>query len=409
MERRAALLHAEEQSLVDAEHRVFFNDLLDLPQPTELRALYDAMDNDARNEGQREAVRSLLARLSSRCPVLILVEDIHWADSIALEHLAGLSAAIDELPALLLMTSRVEGDPIDLTWRSRAGDSPFLTMDLGPLHSNESIELVEALIGRMDDLAVQCIRRAAGNPLFLEQLLHGVQEGTGERVPIRSRAWCSHNSTTCPWPTSTRSVRLPCSASASSAAHCATCSVMKSYECRTLVERHMVRPEGPGYLFSHALIREGVYASLLKEQRRELHRRAAGWFAGHEPILYAEHLECAGDGRAPTAYEEASRLEAREHRFERAITLVDRGLSLCHSDPERYRLCILQGELLRDLGAVEEAIAAFARAKEIALGPSERCRAGIGAAECLRLNEQHERLLQELEFSRACRSRARSC
>ena len=132
----------------------------------------------------------------------------------------------------------------------------------------------------------------------------------------------------------------------------------------------MVRLEGSGYLFSHALIREGVYASLLKDQRRELHRRASEWYAAHEPILYAEHLERAEDDRASQAYEEAARLQTQEYRFERALTLVERALSLCGSDVDRYRLLMQQGALMRDLGRTESAIAAFRLAFEIDLGPA---------------------------------------
>ena len=43
---------------------VFLNDLLDLPQPIELRALYDAMDNAARNRGKQRAVARLVERAS---------------------------------------------------------------------------------------------------------------------------------------------------------------------------------------------------------------------------------------------------------------------------------------------------------------------------------------------------------
>src|SRR5262245_246679 len=394
---RAALFHAEEQNLVDVGQRVFFNDLLDLPQPTELRTLYDAMSNDVRKEGKLESIRNLLGQLSSRRAVLLLVEDVHWADSVALEHLASLAAGMGELAALLVMTSRVEGDPIDFTWRSRAGNSPILTTDLGPLHESESVAMVGTLIDSMGDMAKQCIERAAGNPLFLEQLLRSLQEGTSEGVPDSIQSLVLTRLDHFPAPDK-RALRV-----ASVLGQRFGPDVLRhllgddSYDCRTLIEHHLIRPEDSVYLFSHALIREGVYASLLKEQRREFHRRAAEWFAEREPVLYAEHLERAADPRAPAAYEQAARLQARGHRFERALTLVEHGLSLCRSDPERFRLCMLRGELMCDLGQTEKAIAAFNRAVEIDLGPSERCRARIGVAEGLRLNEQHEELLQELE------------
>jgi predicted ATPase len=51
------------------------------------------------------------------------------------------------------------------------------------------------------------------------------------------------------------------------------------YECGGLTQHNLVNPEGDGYLFAHALVREGVYASFLTDRRRELHRKAAEWFA----------------------------------------------------------------------------------------------------------------------------------
>ena len=56
------------------------NDLLDLAQPAEQRILYDAMDNDTRNDGKRQIVSNLVAAASQTRPVLIVVEDTHWAD-----------------------------------------------------------------------------------------------------------------------------------------------------------------------------------------------------------------------------------------------------------------------------------------------------------------------------------------
>ena len=67
------------------------------------------------------------------------------------------------------------------------------------------------------------------------------------------------------------------------------------YDCAALVERFLVRPAGDDFLFSHALIRDAVYDTLLKARRRELHRRAAAWFAERDLTLHAEHLDRAED------------------------------------------------------------------------------------------------------------------
>jgi hypothetical protein len=80
-QRRAAAERAVAEGLVVPDRRVFLNDLLDLldlPQPLELRALYDAMDNAVRNRGKRETVAALVRAASATAPRLLVVEDVHW-------------------------------------------------------------------------------------------------------------------------------------------------------------------------------------------------------------------------------------------------------------------------------------------------------------------------------------------
>ena len=81
---------------------------------------------------------------SARRPLLLVVEDVHWADRATLEDLAGLAQAVAAAPAVLIMTSRVEGDPLDQTWRAALGGSPLLTIDLGPLRPKEAEALAAA-------------------------------------------------------------------------------------------------------------------------------------------------------------------------------------------------------------------------------------------------------------------------
>ena len=61
------------------------------------------------------------AGASAERPLLLVIEDVHWADRPTLDHLATLTETAAEHPAVLVMTSRVEGDPLDDAWRSRTG------------------------------------------------------------------------------------------------------------------------------------------------------------------------------------------------------------------------------------------------------------------------------------------------
>src|SRR5262249_39491859 len=70
----------------------------------------------------------------------------------------------------------------------------------------------------------------------------------------------------------------------------------------TLISNRLLVPGKDTLQFAHVLIRDGVYASVLKTERRRLHQTAARWFVGRDSALHAEHLARADDPAAVTAY-----------------------------------------------------------------------------------------------------------
>ena len=86
-ERRAAGRLVSEGAVAE-EDQVFLNDLLDQPQPPSLRGVYEAMDNARRNVGKRAVMARLVEQACRSQPLLLIVEDVHWADRITLAHLA---------------------------------------------------------------------------------------------------------------------------------------------------------------------------------------------------------------------------------------------------------------------------------------------------------------------------------
>jgi tetratricopeptide (TPR) repeat protein len=168
-----------------------------------------------------------------------------------------------------------------------------------------------------------------------------------------------------------------------------------------LVECFLVRPTGEGFLFSHALIRDAVYDTLLKARRRELHRRAAAWFAERDLTLHAEHLDRAEDPAAPAAYLAAAREQAGEYRYQQALALVDRGLALAAGAGQRFALTCLQGELFEHLGAMAESLRAYQAALEAAQDDAERCRALLGLAAVKRVIDDLDGAFADLERAEA--------
>ena len=385
VERQRAADAAIDDGVVQPDQRVYLNDLLDLPQPTELRALYDAMDNAARNEGKQAVVPELVGKFSAARPLMMVVEDVHWADTLTLAHLSQITKSVAESAALLLMTSRIDGDPLDQRWRSSTEGSSLLTIDLGPLRKQESLQLIEGFIDSNDPVALDCLERAAGNPLFLEQLLRNAREGTAGGLPdsIQSLVLARMDRL--------ESIDKRALQAASVIGQRFNGDVLghlidkTDYDCQALLEHNLVRIEGADFLFAHALIQECVYSSLLKRQCRELHRKAAHWYSGSDSALHAEHLASAEDDQAPMAFLNAARDQFRQYHFERALRSTERGLSISTDQADRHRLNCLRGEILHDLGDIDASMAVYRDALEHADDDVQRCEAWIGLAAGMRV------------------------
>ena len=395
--RQAAAERFAAEGIVAPERLAFFRDLLDLPQTGEWRALYDAMDNTARNRGKRELGAVLAANACRGGPTLMIVEDLHWADPQVLGQLAALASAIVDGPGLLVMTSRVDGDPLDAAWRASCRGTPFVTIDLGPLRGEEALSLAEGFIDATRSVALACIERAGGNPLFLEQLLRNAEEGSVEAVPASIQSLVL-----------ARMDRLgqhdrQAFQAASVIGQRFDVALLRhlidipDYTCDGLISNALVLPEGDDFLFAHALIQEGAYFSLLRSRRRELHGKAAEWFADKDATLHAQHLDRAEDTRAAKAYLEAAVAQRTAFHVDAALRLVDRGIAVAAADDDRHALICIKGELERDLGDVAASVATYRLAIAASRNEIALSRAQLGLADSLRVSEGLAEALELLD------------
>lgn len=389
------------EGLVEPAQSMFLMDLLDLPPAKEHRATYDAMDNETRNTGKRDAVVTLLQRMSGRTPLFIVVEDLHWADRLTLDHLASMTRMSGEAPVVLVMTSRIEGDPLDELWRQASGQAPLITFDLGPLSEAEARSFAHEFFDTTSRFAANCVERAEGNPLFLEQLLQSAEQIGDQDVPgsIQSIVLARLDRL------DRRDKRALQSASVLGQRFSE--EVVRyliedtSWTAEPLVRHQLVRPHGQEYLFSHALIWESVYSTLLRDQLKSLHRQAAAWFAASDLGLKAEHLERADSPNAAAAYLAAAEERAALYHFERAQALAERGLALVRDRGERHALTMLLGECLGELGRPNESIEAYGQALNAATTDLARCRAWIGLAAGMRVVDAYDQALEVLDKAEA--------
>lgn len=400
-----AIERALQSSLVEAAELILLNDLLEVPLTAEQRALYDAMDNATRNRGKWQLMAALVRRSTAVEPQLVIIEDVHWAEPLTLDLLVELTQATADSPFLLVMTSRKEGDPLDAAWRSKITNGHLNTIELGPLDPDEARKLAETL-GEAPDrqLIEQCVKRAAGNPLFLEQLLrHAPGNIDTTTVPGSVQSLVQ--------------ARIDRLASGDKQAIQAASVLGQRFSqdtlrfltddplqnCAGLISHSLLKQEGDGaFLFAHALIRDGVYDSLLKKRRSELHRKAAAWYAAAGDLsLRAEHLDRGGDAEAAAAYLSAAEAQAQSYRYEDALRLLRRGFELAADDDKRFEFASREGEMLRELGSTTASLKAFQQALSLARSEVQKCRAWIGLVSGMRVADRIDEALVLLDQAEA--------
>jgi class 3 adenylate cyclase/tetratricopeptide (TPR) repeat protein len=397
-DRHEALERGRRHGLIGEGEEMFAADLLDLPLAEPQRATYAAIDSATRARRRVELLVQLVGRASASAPQLLVIEDVHWANPEILQTIAAITHGIGKLPVALVLSTRLEGDPMASPWRAQiASTLPVHRFQLHPLAQAEALQLAGAL-GSLDRAAIErAVLRAGGNPLFLEQLLRNAAAGEEDSVPgsIQSIVLA-------------RLDRLPALdrralQAASVLGQFFSLPLLRflidepGYECDTPLAEQLVRQMGDELLFAHALIREGTYVSLLAEQKRHWHGKAAEWFAQRDPMLTAEHLERAQDARAAGAYLRAARAEEEAHRPERALYALERGAALATQPIEQVALLSDLARVQASVGRARDALASYERLLELAQDGAQRALACVGMADALRLLDRSSEALQWLE------------
>ena len=363
----------------------FLYDLLDVPPSAQIRSLLSAIDTAARERGALEALCYLVRREGSAAPMLLLVEDIHWADAWTLQQVAALGALTSRQALVLLVTTRFAGDPSSGEWRAALHRLPVTSIDLGPLPVEDALLLAAASASISEVLLRSCVERAEGNPLFLEQLLLNAGDEGAASLPGSIQALIqSRMDRLLPQDKNALQAaavwgqRVPIAAIRHLLAD-------PQYDPRMLVEQFLLRPEGNDMVFGHALFRDGAYASLLLTRRRQLHTMAAEWVGDNDVALAAEHFERAEDPRAVPAYLRASEALAAQFQYAKALHLVERGIKLAVAGDACFPLKLARWRWLLEDGRLSEALEASGSAVDAATSDRERAQALIAMAAGMRL------------------------
>ena len=368
---------------LEVDDVLYLRDLLEMSQFETKRKQYEAMDAAARVHGKERVVAALAKASADDRPLLVTIEDVHWADQETLSLLAAITRATATSRTILVVTTRIDGDPLDARWRNTAGGGTVITVDLSPLSSADAQSIARRIID-VGTFADQCVERANGNPLFLEQLLRGAGDLAAGRLPASLQSVVLARTDLLAAEDRRAIQAASVLGQRFSLAHLRVLLREPQYDCSNLVRNVLVRPTRDGLQFAHALVRDGVYGSLTNARKRELHGAAAAMFVD-DPVLRAEHLDRASDPEAVRAYLAAAKVQADLFRQDHAITLAARGRLLATKANDTFELAMLVGTLQLDAGRGTEALEAYVQALAVAGEDADRCRALLGSASSNRL------------------------
>jgi class 3 adenylate cyclase/tetratricopeptide (TPR) repeat protein len=325
------------------------------------------------------AIRKALEQRAREHPLLLVVEDIHWAEATLLDLLEHLVDWTRDAPVLLVCLARPDLLDARPTWVS--GRPNAETLMLEPLAAEETDALIASLLGdgAMDAETRERIQEVAeGNPLFVEQLLANASDGDEPaRVPGTIQALLA-----------ARLDGLP-DGERNVLERAAVLGVDFEWEALgelldggrppgatlvALVRKEFIRPhetEADAFRFRHVLIRDAAYARVPKELRADLHERVARRLEGEGlEAIVGYHLEQAVQLRrelgergaaVDTLAEEAGTNLAvagtRAHRrfdLAAAANLLERARGLLPPGPKRVDVLLRLADTLGIRGQVAE-------------------------------------------------------
>ena len=274
---------------------------------------------EQRRQQTFEALSLQMEALSSSRPVLMILEDAHWADPTSLEALGQTVDQIASLAVLLIVTFRPEFAP---PW---IGRSHVTALTINRLRERDVRAMIDRVVGNKPlppEVRQDIIERTDGIPLFVEEMTKAVLEAEGEGAAQRTSrgflgrpcsprklAWITDGEARPARPgqgsRTDRSgaraeILYPLLAAVVRKPEAELASALDRLFAAGLLFRQGVPPHAT-YLFKHALVQDAAYGTLLREPRRALHARIAetlesqfAEIAESQPELLARHCTEAG-------------------------------------------------------------------------------------------------------------------
>ncbi|WP_299397967.1 AAA family ATPase [Pelagibius sp.] len=350
------------------ETAALFQQLLGLPFDS---AVLEPLSADQKKQRIFDGLHRLVADAAKRAPLVILIEDLHWIDATSEAWLAQQAMRLTGIAALLLVTHR---PGYRAPWQSQSSATQIALPALGAGDSGALIRSVPRRSALTQDAMDHVVRRAQGNPFFLEELaftypgdgrhvvaipdtVQAVIAARVDRLPAREKRLLQIAAVV--------GARIPLGLleridGLDTAAR--RDSLMHLQQTELLYERH----GAPDHVFAfkHALTQDVAYLGLVAKARRTIHQDIADVLArdfaklvDQRPEILARHLTEAGRKREAIAHwRAAGRQAAARATGIEAVAHYETALSLIDSEPAEDALAEIKLAVLVDLGVILQAL-----------------------------------------------------
>ena len=286
------------------------------------------------------ATRRFLETLAAATPLVVIIDDIQWAEETLLNLLQYLAAFVGGRPVFILCLARPQLLEEHPDWSEVGG-----VIRLQPIDPQSSEELVANFLGDIDssrDVANTIVLSAGGNPLFVEEMLRmlvddGLLSRDGSRWVVTGNLASAHAPETVQAVIAARLDRLPADElktlqyasvigevfwwGAVGALVDDATAFDVGRRLQALARKDLVRADPSTFFsedafrFGHLLIRDVAYEGLPKKTRADLHERFAGWVAERAAERSAEFDEIIGF-HLETAHRYLTEVAPRDERLE---------------------------------------------------------------------------------------------
>jgi class 3 adenylate cyclase/tetratricopeptide (TPR) repeat protein len=347
-------------------------------------AALGSTDTPVSSEEIAWGVRKLFEALAAAGPLIVVFDDIHWAEPAFLDLVEYIATFAQDVPLFVLCTARPELFELRPAWPTPKPNATVLTLE--PLSLTDSESLVTELSDIGADARLQIVEAAEGNPLFVEQLVvMQAESGNGElEVPPTLQALLAARIDRLAEPE--RAVVERGAVEGRLFHRGAVAALLPEQEraavgshLLTLVRKQLIRPDhatlpgDDGFRFGHILIREAAYEAIPKRQRATMHERFAEWLADllgadapdeivgyhlEQAYRYGAELGAPDSGLGERAAERLAAAARGAHARQDVAAeanLLGRAVEVVPDGAARPRLLANFGEALSDAGELARA------------------------------------------------------